>query len=303
MLAINLCTRERPQFVIETIERTLPNITLPDTALMVSVDDDDEQTIHALDPYLKRDHGVQVSIEPREDSVGAKFNRILKREPDATAYLAMVDYAPHVTHGFDRLILEAAGRFEDGIGVVYNHMANDSFPQINAVTKKWVEITGEFYPTYFPYWFIDHWLDDLARMTGRLSFADVWIDVSRQTQRQTIGMCEPFFWASYYDMLLLERREVADSVLAAMSIPEIERDRLRSLYPIYERRSCAINRTVRSDVVGTDGGNNSRYERLKALACAKSAVEIVRLRERRQMEPIPILDEMTLRQQVLGQAA
>jgi hypothetical protein len=54
----------------------------------------------------------------------------------------MVDYVAFVTPGFDERVLEAAEVFPDGIGVVYNHLANLSFPFMNAVTKGYVEKPG-----------------------------------------------------------------------------------------------------------------------------------------------------------------
>jgi len=36
-----------------------------------------------------------------------------------------------------------------------------------------VDRLGHIFPELFPYWFVDHWTDDIARLIGRLSFADV----------------------------------------------------------------------------------------------------------------------------------
>ena len=49
------------------------------------------------------------------------------------------DYTPHITPGWDTKVLEAASVFPDGIGVVYNHLANLSFPGMVTATAELVE--------------------------------------------------------------------------------------------------------------------------------------------------------------------
>ena len=176
-LSINLATRGRSEIVLHTLEATLPNISRRDTVLLVSVDADDAKTVERVSCFALDHPQMLVSARPREDSVGEKYNRVLKLAP-ADVYLMMVDYAPHMTHGFDQRILDAAALFPDNIGVVYNYMANASFPGINAVTAGLAAKMGGIYPTHFPYWFVDHWLDDIARLINRIAFADVVIDTS-----------------------------------------------------------------------------------------------------------------------------
>src|ERR1700752_2031883 len=117
-LSIILATRKRPDLLPWTIDQTLRNIVLPDTKLVIAVDDDDTETAG----FVPHEPRVIWSVEPREDSLGTKYNRVLK-VASAEVYLVMVDYAPHVTPGLDQKILRAAKLFPDGIGVVYNHWA------------------------------------------------------------------------------------------------------------------------------------------------------------------------------------
>jgi hypothetical protein len=115
----------------QDIEETVKNTRHPKTTLLISVDDDDAQTKDMLGGWREINHEavpVHYCVWTREDTLGAKYNRILTMAPDADVYLAMVDYAPHITPGFDQKILDAAELFEDGIGVIYNHLANLSFP-------------------------------------------------------------------------------------------------------------------------------------------------------------------------------
>jgi hypothetical protein len=296
MLAINLATRGRPLLLRNTIERTQANIRRRDTLFFVSVDEDDAETIDALQDYLKKDMGVRVLVRQREDSVGAKFNRIIKEVPDASVYLVMVDYVFHTTRGFDQIILDAADVFPDGIGVIYdNRMANASFPAINAVTRRWVELIGHIYPEMFPYWFIDHWLDDVARLTDRIVCADVAVDVTQQTLRTTQELREPYLWATFFDLCMLERRREAMAVIGAMEDSLWHKQMLISRFPMVEVRSRHINDIVRLNAVNLEmvsaGSEASeRYARLRDHAVRMSKKMLPELQRRK----VPILQSMGL---------
>jgi len=274
-LTINLCTRGRPELLLRTIEETLRNMVLPTTIFMISVDHDDQKTIDAL-PRLSADRRLRPLIGQREDSLGGKYNRALQAPADV--YLAMVDYAPHVTPGFDAKILEAASLFPDNIGVVYNHLANASFPQINGITHGLAKKMGFIYPPYFPYWFIDHWLDDIARLIDRISFADVHIDTSRRPGTQELR--ELVFWANFYDLGQIVRRRCAFDIIRSPEFLETpwRKAMLLRHYPLVEGRSLYTNGVLRAaDYAQYEqrmgaGPGDERYERLKAQALQMAAV-------------------------------
>ncbi len=244
MLAINLATRGRPALLNDTIRRTLANIELPNTRLMVSIDDDDRVTCDAIGS-LPLDKRIIYDVAPREDALGDKYNRVMSIAADV--YLTMVDYAPHVTPGFDRKILDAAALFPDGIGAVYNKMANLSFPEINAVTRRLAQKMGGIYPAHFPYWFVDHWLDDIARMIDRIAVADVAIDTSRRPG--TMDRREPAFWSIVFDALQLERRRIAHDIIRSPEFQETEWRKkllLNGWHRLIEQRSVMVNGNVRA---------------------------------------------------------
>lgn len=259
-LSIGIGTRGRAETVLKTAETTLANIELADTSLVVLGDHDDEELKTTRFPA-----GVILNIQQREDSLGGKWNRLLRIAP-ADVYLVMVDYAPNVTKGFDRKLVEAAGRFKDGIGVLCNHLANLSFPTSQAVTHRMAEVMGGVYPEHFPYWFVDHWLDDLSRMVGRLSFVDFQVDIHKRPGTQE--MREPALWAALYDALEHERESVANKLLSAMDEPEWRRELLRSSWPLIHQRSRMINSLVRQ-MPAKEHGIDSRYLRIRAKAHEK----------------------------------
>ena len=101
-LAIGLVTRGRPQRLIETIERTLLVMAEASTRIIVAVDDDDEPT-QQVRSQLEQYDRVTVDSRPREDALGAKWDRVLDYPADV--FLPQADYTPYVTPAFDTKIL------------------------------------------------------------------------------------------------------------------------------------------------------------------------------------------------------
>jgi hypothetical protein len=248
-LVINLATRGRPQLLARTIRTTLHNIARADTVLMVSIDADDHETLEALGNPRNGDklapfpliRTVMVSVESRELSLGAKYNRMLTFLPGADVYMAMVDYAPIVTPGFDEAILEAAAGWVDGIGTVFNDLANFAFPGLNAATRRWCELVGYFYPPYFPFWFIDHWFGDLADMTQRIAYAPVKIDTSRRPGTQ--NKRDLLFWCEFYGRAAPIREAIASRIIGngEFRTPEWLKRSLLQQFPLVRQRSEFLN--------------------------------------------------------------
>jgi hypothetical protein len=272
-LTVNMMTRGRPKIIAETVRRTLPNIVRADTTFMLLVDDDDQPTIDALQPFA--DHpNVLISVKPREDTRGEKYDRALTEAP-ADVYLPSTDYAPIMTRGFDQLILDAAAIFPDGIGVVYTEMCNASFPAYQGMTAKLVEKIGYIYPPWFPFWFIDHWIDDLAKLIDRISYAPVVVDCQSLAPGKTIGLRDLEFWAWMFDAGRLVRRKQAHDIINGEDFQETEwrKDLLRRNHPLTEYRSYSINDMVRNNRAfieqqrgGVGSAPDERYNRIKANA-------------------------------------
>lgn len=259
-----LATRNRPHLLIPTIRKTVENIALPDTEIVICVDKDDTATISELSK-TEFPLCVDISVAERELSFGEKYNRGLKIAP-ADVYLAMVDYAPHVTPGFDQKILDAASIYPDGYAVVYNRNANLSFPGINAVTHKLAERLGGLFPPLYPYWFVDHHLDDIAQMIGRIVFADVVIDTSARDDRPdkpwTQGQRETWFWALLFDVLAAERQALARDIIADIEDTNARKTALRNNIPMIAHHSMMVNSQARQ-MLGSDHTEDDWYRAVK----------------------------------------
>lgn len=267
-LCISLATRGRPEQLVNTIKRSTANLVMPNTVFMVQVDEDDKATIEGLDK-AELDPRVVVNVKPREDTIAAKWNRALAEPADL--YLVAADDDPYITPGYDAKLLDAATLFPDGIGMVYGRMANASFSGVVAPTRKLTEKLGHIFPELFPYWFVDHWTDDLARLIGRLSFSDVQTDQTKVGKTQE--MREPGWWATFFDAAYLMRRKIAREIIddPEFVTPDWQKDILRRSTHLVEYRSRWINDMVRAQSQQLEAwsglkNGDARYQRIRQKA-------------------------------------
>ncbi len=270
-LAISLATRGRPERVIDTVKRSVVNWTDDETIMEVQLDDDDPKLSEYLSVLHEFNHPrVHCNVKPRECTIAGKWNRIIDRSFDIN--LVAADDDAYITPGYDSRIIEAAKRFPDGIGMVYGHLANLSFSGAVAPTRKLCEMMGgKIFPEYFPYWFVDHWTDDVARIIGRLSFANIRTDQSRPGVTQE--MREPGWWATWFDAAYLMRRKQAHDIIENRNFSgeRWHKDLLLTHHPLIEVRSRMINHNVRQQNAQLSqwAGNlkpDERYNRVKQRA-------------------------------------
>lgn len=273
-LTISLATRGRPQLIVQTIRRTLSNIVREDTKLLICADEDDQDTIaavHAMPEarYPGGDHHLIVYVKPREDSVGEKWNRALRPEFAASLYLPACDDAAIVTKGFDDMLLKAAAILPDNIGMVYTRMTNYSFPASGAVTAGLAKHMGFIFPEWFPYWFVDHWTDDVVKLIDRIVFCDV--EVDQTIKPGTQEMRDLAFWAGFFDAGRLHRRRCARAIIDSEEFEEPwwRKEVLRTHFPLIEYKSKWINDQCRAMAPNLDRHQppaDARYLRIKARA-------------------------------------
>lgn len=275
-LTMVIATRGRPELLDYTIKATLPHVVDPATHILVCIDDDDPATLRRL-PMLPQDERITYSVKPREDSRGEKYGRALTEAP-ANVYLPAVDCAPIVTPGWDKIILEKAALYPDGIGVIRTPYINGLFPPaLQAVTSKFVDRMGYIYNPEYPFWFIDHELHDIARLIGRYLVADIDVKTAETRPKKTIRLRDVAFWATYYDLMALERRAKARAIIDALDDPEHVKAHLRDNYEGIENEARSINEHVRRNAAaieaqrGDSGPPDEGYLRAKARAEQKLA--------------------------------
>jgi hypothetical protein len=269
-LTVIIATRGRPEILRETITRLVDNCRLPSTRILVCADDDDEAMKGFK--FTGNGHGrVIVSTKPRELTRGMKYDRALTEAP-ADLYLVAVDHTHINTPGFDEIMVDAAKLFPDGIGCVCSPMANASFPFLQAPTARLCELMGYIQPPQFPFWFIDHWLDDVARMIGRYVMVDIACDSSHRPGK-TINLRHLTFWSTYFDALGPDRRAQAERIIAAMDEPTWRKTMLRQSIPMVEYRSQWVNEHVRMNARQMEASRGGEKADPLYLAALKRAVD------------------------------
>jgi len=271
-LCISLATRGRPDRLVDTVKKSVDNWGHPETVMQIQLDDDDEASLNSKDVQALASTRVFLNVKPREDTIAEKWNRALGVPADV--YLVAADDDPYCTIHYDRFILEAAERFPDKIGMVYGHLANLSFSGAVAPTAKFCELMGGvIFPPLFPYWFVDHWTDDVARIIGRISFANIRTDQSKPGVTQE--MREPGWWATFFDAAYLMRRKQAHDIINNKYFKgeKWQKQLLLTHHPLIEVRSRMINASVRQQSKQLEqwAGNpkpDERYNRIKQRAIA-----------------------------------
>lgn len=267
-LVISMATRGRPEQMVNTIRRSIQHWTDKNTVMLVACDEDDPGSIEAL---AKAEFGERVvaTNTPRLDTIADKWNLALSIPADV--YLVVGDDDPYVTPGYDTKILEAAKRFPDGIGMVYGYLANLSFSGSVAPTAALCRKMGYIQPPLFPYWFVDHWTDDVARIIGRISVAEIRTDQSHVGKTQELR--EPAWWATFFDACYLMRRRQAHKIIDSNDFAgePWHKELLRTHHPLIEQRSRMINSSVRAQAKQLEGWSgltkqDARYLRVKQRA-------------------------------------
>ena len=275
-VAVCIATRGRPNQLNHTVHAAHKLAVERGTHFSIALDRDDPEILGYSDVQV--DPWRIYSVAAREDSLGAKYNRAMRgANPSATVFVLGVDDAYLSCEGWDKKLLDAASLFEDGIGCIYfgNRSGLGQLPDGMAVTKGWIEKVGFFMPEYFPFWWHDTWVDELARFTGRFVWTDAtWAKygASEVNGHKTTRMREVAWWAKFFDVMRVRRMVQAVNMISELSYPAWMRDQLLSEIAdtaemLEYRNSLVLNRAAEFEQgYGASHGVDAGYERLKRQA-------------------------------------
>lgn len=212
-IVVSLPTRGEAQYLDRVVRSYLDNaIDLENVRVVVSIDDDDTIGNSSRSADLEDLSSVILSRAPRENCIGDKWNRAISVCP-GDVYCVGADDSAILTKGWDEKLREGAALYPDDIGCIYfGEAPGAQLPMCQAVTKGWAEGFGGLYPSHFPYWFVDMWLDELAMMTGRM----VWVDVQMMScggRGKTRGLRDVRFWNQFFDLTRPVREAQADKAI------------------------------------------------------------------------------------------
>jgi hypothetical protein len=252
-----------------------------DTEVVIVLDDDDPQhlNIAAIDPKCSWLPRIQRIDGPREDTLGAKYNRGYANAPRAKLYVPFVDTVAIVTPGWDERLYRAAKQFKDKIGAVnFGYQQNPTtLPQMIGLTPGFIKHQGYFMPPYFSFWWHDTWVNEISFLVRRTAYVDAKIGRLPE-DKKTRGAREIAFWSACYYELRHERMEIARKIVAASDYPEWQKHtiNLEMEYwsDVSNSREAGTTRNPYwiaefQEKHSFDAEDNPRYQRVKAAMLEK----------------------------------
>jgi hypothetical protein len=220
-ISLLIPTRARPAYLqnlFDSLEATTQDKGLVDVWLYV--DEDDAITREYIASGQHASYGFRINwmIGERSRTAGQMNNTLWQKcTSNAGIYMPFTDDLLLATPAWDQNIRAAFNCHPDRILLAYPDEATASGDQVTIaiLSAQWINITGRIYTPYFPYWFDDSWVDQVAQMVGRK------VKVSVQTNPQggrgkTTRMRNLRFWGRYFHNLLDERIAEAEQLRRAI---------------------------------------------------------------------------------------
>lgn len=276
-MKINVCvpTRGKLAYLNDFVAETARNAVLPGTRVVVGFDTDDPLQSTPSAPFFDDPRMIR-STAPREDSLGAKYNRCAKAY-DADIYVMSMDDVAIATKGWDELLAKRFEVFNDGIGYVYfGREANgEALPAMMAVSRKVVDLVG-FCPEIFPFWFNNSWVNEVATFIGgygqRVLGSPIAVrypaGVLPEPPRRDVS-----FWAQVFELTRPMRIEQANRLIAATDHGPTAKSVLRAMmrqraHELSFMHSAMCDPAVGQSMVRVTEDRDPRHERLYQQALA-----------------------------------
>lgn len=214
-IAVLVTTRGNPDSFLELVESIWRNTLFPDRVTVACyVDDDDNQSINVLSAMA---NGVEsakfdLCIGPRPLTLGHAVNHLFDLYRDSHDLFVFIgdEYRFHSRH-WDYEFDKAFSQNNDGIllGYIRDQTIVDTGAgeldkvTLPVITRQWGEAVGYYWPDYFPFWWSDTWLDEIAIMLGRKVPIDV--DARATSKGLTRRFWNAPFWHKVYQAGFADR--------------------------------------------------------------------------------------------------
>ncbi len=217
-IAILTATRGRP----EKLKRMLQGmgVSVADKSRVshwIAADEDDLDTINLVRfGQLERLTGypVHLHVGPKPRKLPDVWNGVWRAaRQDGDIFIGFTDDYEVRSHGWDEQVRRALGVYDDGIAIA--HLPDPTSPNVITIicaTARVFEELGYFVVPYFPYWFADSWMDNIATMIQRRIRIDIEVGPQDGSRGRTQGMRNLRFWFDFSHQMLGERREMAEKL-------------------------------------------------------------------------------------------
>lgn len=216
-ITVLVATRARPTFLfrlLRSLEERVGRSEKVDIA--VYVDEDDTATLD-----FSQSHQAVLPtcfhVGPRTSTMGEMIHQLQRLRPESDIYVTTVDDTLFLTPAWDEAIRQAYASVPDGIALAYVDDLNGDAGSVSLVTlsRAWIEASGAMFTEFFPFWFDDSWLDQIAMMVGRkLPLPVEAVTQSQGQQNRTSRMRNLAFWDRFYFHTLEDREAAARRLMA-----------------------------------------------------------------------------------------
>lgn len=269
-----IASRGNPEQLCHVIRETDGACAHPEQLRISVALDEDDPGLPRTAPETRAE--LIWSIAPREDSLGAKYNRCQRNAP-AEAYLMGADDNIFDVPGWDDQLRLRFDLFPDKLGFVYFGRLDGSLPTQMAIPHLFVERRGQMFTEHFPVWFHDTDIDEHANMMGRTIWADIHVE-EIGGRGKSRGIRDIAFWTNLFEALRPERQAFADKLSQEFNLPWMHAQ-------LYQRRRVLTqflafrNERLRNPATAVqfeqrmshDAPADERYLRMKAKAQALMA--------------------------------
>ncbi len=231
-MKINVCipTRNKPQYLKEYLTISQENAFLPTTQFVVAADEDDE-FLPAYERFCDQP-GVILSVKPREDALGQKFNRCVSVDK-ADIYVMAVDDVGIITPGWDMMLAKCARDYTDDlVNMQFGVEPHGEYiPGFQAITHRMVELQGGLAPPYFPFWWHNTWAYEIAELCGRGVPVPIVAKYPKIGEFPSAPRRDICMWAEVFDAMRPLRVQAADRIMAASDNNPERNAKLHALRP------------------------------------------------------------------------
>lgn len=267
-LTLCIASRGNPEQLSHVIREMDSRLKDPDqVTISVALDSDD--------PSLQQPPEIRAkliwSVEPREDSLGAKYNRCQRNAP-ADGYLLGADDNLFSTANWDQIIRDSFALFPDKLGLVYFGRLDGALPTQMAIPHILVERQGFMFPEHFPVWFHDTWMDEIGHLCGRIIWCGIEVEEIGGRGR-TRGLRDVIFWATLFEALRPQRQAFGEALSREFNEPWLQvqlQQRRQFLHGFFRTRTERLRNPATAvhfqQRYSHDAPADERYRRIKAKA-------------------------------------
>ena len=223
LINILMLTRGRTEKVVRAIASLDDRAFNKDQiSLWIYADDDDRETQELIKSGWERSIGIPIywHISSRPITHGRAFNELWQISSNAGLYMGFGDDYEVTTHDWDVAVREAFRNIPaDRIAVGYapDPVMPEGGITVMVETAQWVNSVGHFIVPYFPYWYGDKWLQQIAEMINRKYSIPVGIYPLDGELGTTHRLWDLPFWTRFFHLLLAERIDTAKKLITHMN--------------------------------------------------------------------------------------